>query len=129
LVQDQDLWIAHQGDRQSQPLLLAPRKATVRRSSAGPQPNEIDQLLRASPARVEARIQPQDFIGPYLWIDAAAPLEHQADPGLQVRAACPWVGAQHADRASIGGSVTLHDLDRGRLSGALRTQERDHLVA
>ena len=59
----------------------------------------------------------------------AAALEHDADALLQVAVALRGVVAEHAHLARRARAVALEDLDGGRLAGAVRAEQAEHLAA
>src|SRR6185369_12552487 len=127
-VEDEDLRIAGEGDGQRQPLALAAREASDAGAGNGREADLLDQVVRAAPARVERGVQANEVSRGCPGLQAHAALQHQPDAGLQRRTAVPWVHAEDPHRARVGGVIALDDLDRRRLAGAVRAEQRDELA-
>src|SRR5439155_12751152 len=55
-------------------------------------------------------------------------LENDADPSAPVARRLRRVRAEHRHRARVAATVALEDLDRRRLSGAVRPEQREDLA-
>ena len=56
-------------------------------------------------------------------------LEHDPHPRAELARALAGIQAEHAHLARRAVPVTLEDLDRRRLTGAVRTEQAEHLAA
>ena len=64
-----------------------------------------------------------------MWRYRPVRLEHDPDPGAERRERSPGIEAEHADLALGALAVTLEDLDRRRLAGAVGPEQPEHLAA
>src|SRR5262249_2510288 len=91
------------------------------------QPDQLDQLRGVARVGVVAREVAYRLADGQVG-EVGRGLQDDADPGPP-RAAGPCrVHAEHLDLAGVAGTVPLQDLDRGRLAGAVGTEERVHLA-
>ena len=128
LVEDHDLGPADQGQRQPEPLPLPAGQTPVARPGDGGQADQLEQLVGVARVGVEAAVLAERLARPGARVDAAV-LEHQPDASTQGRPTGCRIGPQHASGAAVGASIALDDLDRRRLAGAVRSEQRDQLAA
>src|SRR6185369_1012819 len=74
------------------------------------------------------RVERHDLAGGHPWIDPAATLEHQPDPGTVGPAGPRRVDPEHTNVATIGPPVALDDLDGRRLARAVRAEQGEDLA-
>ncbi len=91
------------------------------------QPDPLDHLVRVVGVGVEAGEVP-DHLGHRQLVELAGALQHDADPGPPVGVRVGRVDAEHGDLAGVPVPVTLQDLHRGGLAGAVRAEQREHLA-
>jgi hypothetical protein len=98
---------------------------------AGPrlagQPDAGDDAVRIVGRRVERR-EVVDHLADGQLLELAGALQHDAHPGAPVRAGGARILAQDRDLARVARPVTLQDLHRRRLAGAVGAQQREHLA-
>ena len=78
--------------------------------------------------RVVAAEQLDRLLHRQVGLDAGL-LQHDADALLKARSCLAGVEAEHADLAAVRAAVALEDLDRRRLAGAVRPEQREDLAA
>ena len=99
------------------------------RAACPSSPTSVKQLVRRARVAVERAVEPQHLARRHPRVDPAAALEHQPDPRPVVPRGRRRIGPEDADRSAIGSPVALEDLDRRRLAGAVRPEERERLAA
>ncbi len=123
-VEEDELRPADDRKGEPQALPLAARQDAVRNACRIGQAGLLEQRVRIERIAVEPGVQPEDLGRPCLGVDAAG-LEHQPDPRPERRTVPPRVEAEDPDLAGVGPAVALDDLDRRRLPGAVRPEQRD----
>ncbi len=128
LVEDGQLGPPDDRKGEVQALPLTARQGSV--AVVGPigQPDLVEDHARRERRGVERGEEPDGLEDLDLVVEVV-PLEHDADLRPQERPIGLRVEAEHRHLAFVGTSEALDDLDRGRLAGAVRTQEGDDLTA
>ena len=121
LVDEHQLGSPDERDRQTEALLLAPGQPAVGGPAAVGQAEAVDEHGRVERVRVERGHVLQHLHGAYAAPGAAA-LQHDADPGEQLRPVALRVEPEHADRAALGRPVALAGLERRGLARAVGSE-------
>ena len=125
LVEHEQLWIAHQRDRESQPLGLAAAEAL--RAPVGDRldPRERERFVDVQRLREERGDHRDELTHGQLAQDTAR-LEHDSDPALLDR----LLGrrSEHRDRSGVGRLKAEQHVDRRRLAGTVWPEQRDGLA-
>src|SRR5207302_10964646 len=124
LVEQGQLGLADEREGERESLPLAAGQPSDPRPRDVVEPELPDQPLGIATALVERGVEPEHVTGSGSGIEPAA-LEHQPKPRPERRAARDRIRAEDADRAAVASTVALDDLDRGRLAGPVRTEQRD----
>ena len=128
LVEEDELRVADQRERDVEPAPLAARELRRERVRLLVEPDERDRLVDVARFAVvagvelEALAHGQPRLGARLLQDGA---DAVAPGGVAVRR----VDAEHADLAVGARAEALEDLDRRRLAGAVRPEEGEDLAA
>ena len=94
---------------------------------AGVEADQLQQSFRVVGVVVVRREEPKRLERADAGVEPAV-LEHHPDAGSQRRAVAPGIEPEHAHLARVGPSVPLEDLDGGRLAGAVRPEQPEHLA-
>ena len=131
LVQEDDLGVVYQCERDRQPLLLAARQilgvVPALRVEA-----HLGERLFGPLGGVGLEIEPGEEFEQLLrrqHVEERRGLELDADPGLDPARVRPDALAEDGDLAGVGLAQALDHLERGGLSGAVRPQDPEHLAA
>ena len=116
-----------QRQREREPLLLAAGQPLDRGVGHLGEPDEVEQVARVVRVARVSREQPEQLDGACLAVAADPVLQHHADarPQGRIGGGAP----EHPYRAGIGAAESFADLDRGRLAGAVRTEQREQRAA
>src|SRR2546423_5761023 len=127
LVEEDQVGIAHEREREVQAAQLAARQASRADVLRPAEPGHVDHLVHVARRRVEVRPVLQRLPDGDVPVHARA-LEHDADAPAQLQLAPLGVAAEdvHLPRGAL--AVALEDLDRGRLSGPVRTEQAEDLA-
>ena len=128
LVEEEQVRVPREGDRNVKPSLLAPRELEDAGVPLLLQPDDRDDLVDRSGGRIEACVH-RNRLGHREVAVNAGRLEHDADARLQLGTLSTWVDAEHGDVAAVAPPVALEDLHRRRLAGAVGPQQGEHLAA
>ena len=126
LVEKEEVRIADQRDADVEPSKLSSGEGAG--AGVGPlaEPDVIDRPLDGERLAVVAGVEVERLadgeLGPH-----PALLEDDPDPLPPLAAGRSGVGSEHRDLTRAAVAVALEDLDRGRLPGTVRPQEREHL--
>ncbi len=131
LVQEQQLGAADDAERDVEPAALAAGQAGRAGVALLRQADQLDRLVR--PHRVgevgRHRADPLahgQLAGLGQVVD---PLQDDADAGLPLGGRPGRVVPEHRHVAAVPAAVALEDLDRRRLAGPVRPEQREHLAA
>ena len=126
LVEDGDLRVADEGERDRQPLLLAAGELAERRVRAcSVEPEVVEELASGRPGRGRRTRTGRAPRGPCSLLGQLALLELDADAARAAVAVAPRVEAEHADGARRRACAEPADaLDGGGLAGAVRPEDR-----
>ena len=86
LVEDDDLGPADEREREPETLAFAAGQPAIARVGHGPQPDQVEQLVRVARVGVESAVLPERLARPGPRVDAAV-LEHEPDACPQRRTA------------------------------------------
>src|SRR5579872_649407 len=128
LVQEDQLGVADERQGQVQAPQLATRQCAGRGLLLPFEPRQGDDLIHRPGVGVQRREVLERLPHPDVAVQPGA-LEHDADPGPQRARALAGIEPEHLDRAAGALPVTLEDLDRGRLPGAVGPEQSEHLAA
>ena len=128
LVEEGDARPADERQREREPLLLATRQSLVGRPRNRPEPDEVDQLVGVARVVVIGGEEPDSALGAHDRVHAAT-LQHDADPGRELRVIGPGVEPEDPHRAGVGTSVALEGLDGRGLACAVGAEESDDLAS
>ena len=128
LVQEQQLRVVDERARDRQPLPLAAGELVLEHIRPPRQSDHVEHLVSA-PTRhpVEGRERLELFACGELLEERAA-LQLDADPREQSRIAWPRALAQYGHLPGVGPPDAFHDLERGGLAGAVRSQDAEELT-
>jgi hypothetical protein len=127
LVQEEQFRIAGQRNRDVQATLLAAGQPHDPAVALAGEPDDVDHLVDRTRMRVAARVHRDRLGHGQVAIDPGR-LEHDPDPRLELGAVTARVEAQHGDLAAVPAPVALEDLDRCRLAGTVRPEQREDLA-
>jgi hypothetical protein len=127
LVEEQQVGIADQGDRHLQPPLLTAGKTHDPLVPLLAEADDLDHLVDGPATRVKARVHRHRLANGQIRLDAGR-LEDNPDPRPQARALRCGIAAEDLHLARVTRAVALEDLDRRRLPGTVRTQQREDLA-
>src|SRR3954471_11286109 len=127
LVQEDELRIADERERKVEAAQLSARECADARFSLLAETHELDHLADVPRPLVIAGEELEDLPDGEKRIDGRG-LEDDADAGPKRAAAAGRIGAQHPHGALVSVPVALEDLDGGRLAGAVRAEEGEHLA-
>src|SRR6185312_16935415 len=128
LVEEDQLGIADQREREVQPPQLTARELAAAHVGRLAEARERDHLLDVARGGIEARPMGEGLAGGDVAVDAAG-LQDDADLPPQLDRAFGGVVAEHGDLALAARAVALEDLDTGRLACAVRPQQSEDLAA
>ena len=127
LVEEEQLGIADQRDAEVEPPPLPARERLHERLALLRQADQLEHVIHAAGARVVAAEHP-DRLGHGQVRPHRGRLEHDAD-ALPVRALrALGIVPEHPHVAAVAPAVALEDLDGGRLAGAVRPEQAEHLA-
>jgi len=127
LVEEEQLGIAHHRARQREPLLLSTAQLPHPCMALLAELHQVDHLVHAAAARVEAAEQPHGLLHREL-LGELRLLELDAEPLAQGALVAVPPLAEHLDHPLVGNREALADLDRGRLAGAVRAEQPEALA-
>jgi hypothetical protein len=128
LVEEDELGIAYQGERQVEPPPLAAGELLGARVGLLVEADEGDRLGRVARPRVGLGEVLDRLAHRRARVEAAA-LQHDPDALLEAAVAALGVLAEHAHLAGRAAPVALQDLDGGRLAGPIGPEQAEHLAA
>ena len=128
LVEDEDLGVAGEGDREREARALPAGEPSNPRGRDRPERDAVDELTGGRPAVVERDMQLDEVASARPRLESCAALEHQSDARSQGGPAGAWIVPEHPDRATVGGPVALDSLDRRGLAGPIRPKEHHELA-
>jgi hypothetical protein len=127
LVEEHQVRVAHERDAEIEPSLLPTGERLHLRIALLVEADERDHLVDVAASPVVAGEHPVDLthcqVRPELRL-----LQDDTDPLAEVASGARRVAVQHLDRAAVAGSVALEDLDRRRLSRAVRAEQAEDLA-
>src|SRR5690606_1262939 len=126
-VEEQQVGIAQDAQRDVEPTALPPGQVPGPRLSLVAQPDGRDDLGGVAGVGVVAREMVHQLLDGDLVVARGA-LQHDADALAPARAGPLRVVAEDADLAGIPIAVPLEDLDSGRLTGTVRPEQREDLA-
>ena len=129
LVQEDQLGTSDQGEGQRQALPLPAGQSLDLRAGNVGQADPIEQLRRVVWMRRIGREQLEQLDRPGRRITADAVLQHHADPRTQLASVPDRVETENPHGSAVRSPESLADLDRRRLAGAVRAEQREHLAA
>ncbi len=127
LVEEGDLRPADESQGQCEPALLTTRELAPGATLAAGQADPLEQRNSVRRCVVERRRMPQRFQGADARVHATR-LEHHAHATGERGVVGQGVESGNADRACIRSAVALESLDRGRLAGAVGTEDGGDLA-
>ena len=128
LVEEDQLRVADEREREVEPAQLTARERACHRVLLALQPAERDHLVDVARVRVH-RAKCATASRTLMWRYRPVALEDDPDPRAQRARALAGIEAEHADLAGGALAVALEDLDGGRLAGAVRPEQTEHLAA
>ena len=127
LVEEDELRVADEGEPEVETTQLPARECPHARSGALLEADELDYLTGVSRPRVVAGEEVERLAHRERRIHGGR-LEDDPDARPIRSRRRPRVDAEDARLAAVAAPVALEDLDRGRLPGAVRTEEGEHLA-
>src|SRR5215210_1307982 len=128
LVEEHELRVAHEGERQVEAPPLAARELLGAGVRLLAEAHELDRVVRIAGVVIRLAEVPDRLPDGHTRVEAAA-LEHYAHALLQVAVAGGGVVSKHPHVASRAAPVALEDLDGGGLAGTVRAEEAEDLAA
>ena len=128
LIEEDEFGVVHQRQGDRKPLLLAPRQVHRPSIRSLAEVHRVDQLLRGHAMLEEAAEQIEQLGHGQARIQRDA-LELDADTLLDRLWMVANIEAEHLNRAGLGRSQALENLDRRRLAGAVRAQHAEDFAA
>src|SRR6185369_14939298 len=126
-VQEDELRIPDEREREVEATQLSPRERAHARFALLTETDELDHLAHVSRPLVVAGEELEDLPDGEEGIHGRG-LEDDADARPKVAARAGRIGSEHLHRALVSVPVALEDLDGGRLAGAVRPEEGEHLA-
>src|SRR5688572_28665099 len=127
LVQEEDVRVAHEGAREREPLPLPARELDHPGAALLLQPDLFQHVVARKTTIVEAA-EEGDRLAHRQLLRQAGLLE-RGPHALPELALVPLPGeAEELDRPRVRGEEALHDLDRGRLAGAVGPEQPEALA-
>jgi hypothetical protein len=123
LVEEGDLWLAGQGQREGQPLALAAGQLSPRRPGTRREPDETDEVAGIPPPPVEIAEQADRLRHADPGVDAPV-LQHDAHPLREGPVVGHRIETEDPHRAAVGAPVALEHLDGGGLARTVGPEER-----
>ena len=127
LIEEQQVRIADQSDRHLQPPLQPTGETHDPLVPLLAEADDLDHLVDGSTAWIQARVHHHRLTNGQIRLDASR-LEDDPDPRPKARALRRRVAAENLHFARVTRAVALEDLDRRRLPGTVRTQQRKDLA-
>ena len=129
LVQEQQLWAAHDAEADIQPPLLPAGEGLHPGIGLLRQADQLDHLVNRARRRVVTRVAGQRLAHRQVRLHRQL-LQHDPDPGPQPppRPPCSRVNPEHLNPASIPGPEPLENLNRRRLPRAIGPQQGEYLA-
>ena len=128
LVEEQQIRVADQGDRDVQPPLLSAGQLQHPGVPLLLQAHQLDHLVHRPRPRVVPGVHRDGLRYGEVAVHAAG-LQDDPDLALQLPPLPGGVVAEDLHRAAVAGPVALEDLDRGGLPGPVRAEQREDLPA
>jgi hypothetical protein len=128
LVQEDQIGVADQRERDVEAAALAARELLGRRVGAGLEPDQRRRLVDGARRPVVARVELEALAHGQARLGLGL-LQDDADAVAPGRAGPGRVGAEDADLAAGAVAEALQDLDHGGLTGAVRAEEGEDLAA
>jgi hypothetical protein len=129
LVEEDDLGVVHERERDGQPLSLAPGQVPGLRLALLAEVEEVDQLGSRPPAPAEERREQVEELGDGQPRVERRGLERDPDPVLDRVRVARGIDPEDARLAGIGRPEALQDLDRRRLPRPVGAEEPEDLAA
>ena len=127
-VQEQQVRVPGQGDRDVQPPLLAAGQLQYPAIALGRQAHEVDHLIHRARMRIKPRVHRDRLYHGQVTVHPGR-LQDDPDLALQPLPLPPRVVSQDLDRAAVARPVALEDLDCSGFPGAVRAEKREDLPA
>jgi acyl-CoA dehydrogenase len=127
LVEEQEIRVAGEPDRNVEAPLLASRQAPDALVAFLLKPDKLDDLVERARARVVPPIA-FDGLGDGQEGVHAGVLENDSDALAKGPLSGRGVAPENLDVSMVGFSVALHDLDRRRLAGTVRAKKGEHFT-
>ena len=127
LVEEEELRVADERDAEVEPALLPARQGLHPRAGLLLEADELDHLVDIAGLRVVPGEHPV-YLTHRQRRRHVRRLQDDPDPLAQRRAAMLGVDAEHRHVAAVAGAVPLENLDRRRLTGAVRPEQAEHLA-
>ena len=127
LVQEEQFRVADEGHPDVEAPLLAPGERRDAGVLLRAQADELDHLFGRPRVRVVAGVHGEDLGDGQVTVDPRG-LQHDTDVRLQRLAFVARVVPEHRHLALVPMAEALQDLDRRRLAGAVRPQQREDLA-
>jgi hypothetical protein len=127
LVKEDQVGIAHQGERQVQAPALASGQMLGAHIAISGELDELDDLVDRQLANVVPAVHLHQLGDRQIDLHAAL-LQHDAHLLAQLAAAAGGVDPQDPGLTAGAGAVALQDLDDRRLAGSVGTQQAEHLA-
>ena len=127
LVEEEQLWIPDQRDREIEPAALAAGQRPALRIRLLLEPDELEDV----PRRARIVVVPGEeleMLADREVREQLAALGHDADPPTPSAVCAFWVGAEHANLAGVATAIAHQDLDGRRLAGAVRAEQAEDLA-
>ena len=127
LVEEQQFWIADEGNRDVQPALLAAGELEDAEVALLFEAHQIDHFIHWPRMRIKGGVHRDRLAHGQIPINARG-VQHDPDAALQLRPLTAGIHSEYADVAVVAGPVALENLDRGGLARTVRAQQREHLA-
>ena len=128
LVQEQQLRVAAEAEREVEPPPLAAGERLDARAGDRAEADEVEHLVRRKRARVGGAVELDRLAGAELGVDGAL-LQDDADALAERALAATGIEAEHPHLAGVGAAMALEDLDQRGLAGAVGAEHGEHLAA
>src|SRR5260370_24152681 len=127
LIEEKQLRIVEQRQRQRDPLLLPARKLPELRVPLLPERQPLEQRVAIHAACVQVAKQ-VDRLADFDLLRQISRLQAHADAILDLLALPAGIDPEHGDLASAARPQTFENLDGGGLAGPVRTEQAQHLA-
>ena len=128
LVEEDQLGVADEREPEVEPALLPARERAAAGAGLLGQADDLDDLVHVARALVVAAEDLEALADGQVRVERRG-LEDDTDAARATPSgACAGSSAEHLDLAAVALAVALEDLDRGRLAGAVRAEQAEHLA-